>query len=54
VLVDTHQTSAVHGDFTVVQGLKRLLEGSGLSFTQVRARTIAINVAARGETRARS
>jgi outer membrane cobalamin receptor len=41
-LVANHQTPAVHGDFTVADGLKKLLDGTGLSFNQVSASTIAI------------
>src|ERR1700734_4558960 len=44
-LVAKHQTPAVHGDFTVVDGLKRLLDGTGLSFNQVSTSTIAISAA---------
>jgi outer membrane cobalamin receptor len=44
-LVARHQTPAVHGDFTVIDGLKRLLDGTGLSFNQVSVSTIAINAA---------
>jgi outer membrane receptor protein involved in Fe transport len=43
VLVDKHQTAGIKGDFTVLEGLRRLLEGTGLSFTQVSATTIAIS-----------
>ena len=35
-----------HGDFTVIDGLKRLLDGTGLSFNQVNASTIAISAGA--------
>ena len=42
-LVANHQTPAVHGNFTVVDGLKKLLDGTGLSFNQVSASTIAID-----------
>jgi len=42
-LVAKHQTPAVHGDFTVTDGLKRLLDGTGLSFNQVSTSTIAIS-----------
>jgi iron complex outermembrane receptor protein len=42
-LVDKHQTIGIKGDFTVLEGLRRLLDGSGLSFTQVSATTIAIS-----------
>jgi outer membrane receptor protein involved in Fe transport len=41
--VANHQTTGIRGDFTVIDGLKRLLDGSGLSFKQVSATTIAIN-----------
>ncbi len=44
-LVATHQTAELHGEFTVLDGLKRLLKGSGLSFTQVSDTTIAIGEA---------
>jgi outer membrane cobalamin receptor len=44
-LVARHQTPAVRGDFTVVDGLKRLLDGTGLSFNQVSTSTIAISAA---------
>ena len=43
-LVEKHQTPAVRGDFTVIDGLKRLLDGTGLSFNQIAASTIAISV----------
>jgi len=42
-LVERHETPAVHGDFTVIDGLKRLLGGTGLSFNQVSVSTIAIS-----------
>jgi outer membrane receptor protein involved in Fe transport len=42
-LVDKHQTTGIKGDFTVLEGLRRLLDGTGLSFTQVSATTIAIS-----------
>jgi outer membrane receptor protein involved in Fe transport len=42
-LVDKHQTIGIKGDFTILEGLRRLLDGSGLSFTQVSATTIAIS-----------
>ena len=42
-LVAKHQTQAIRGDFTVIEGLRRLLDGTGLSFTQVSATTIAIS-----------
>ncbi len=44
-LVANRQTSSLRGDFTVIEGLRRLLDGSGLSFKQVSATTIAINTA---------
>jgi len=50
-LVARHQTPAVHGDFTVVDGLKRLLDGTGLSFNQVSISTIAINAGDAGNAR---
>jgi outer membrane receptor protein involved in Fe transport len=42
-LVDKHQMVGIKGDFTVIDALKKLLDGTGLSFTQVSATTIAIN-----------
>jgi outer membrane receptor protein involved in Fe transport len=42
-LVDKHQMVGIKGDFTVLEALKRLLDGTGLSFTQVSATTIAIS-----------
>jgi iron complex outermembrane receptor protein len=42
-LIDQHQTVGIKGDFTVLEALKRLLDGTGLSFTQVSATTIAIS-----------
>jgi outer membrane cobalamin receptor len=51
-LVERHQTPAVRGDFTVIDGLKRLLDGTGLSFNQVSASTIAINVGHAANSRA--
>jgi outer membrane receptor protein involved in Fe transport len=42
-LVDKHQATGIKGDFTVLEGLRRLLDGTGLSFTQVSATTIAIS-----------
>ena len=45
-VVAHHQTAGLRGDFTVIDGLKKLLDGSGLSFKQVSATTIAINSAA--------
>lgn len=44
-VVANRQTSGIHGDFTVTEGLRKLLDGTGLSFKQVSANTIAINVA---------
>src|ERR1700691_4181961 len=43
-VVAHRQTTGIRGDFTVIDGLKKLLDGSGLSFKQVSATTIAINV----------
>jgi outer membrane receptor protein involved in Fe transport len=43
-LVAKHQTSGIKGDFTVLEGLRLLLDGTGLSFIQVSATTIAISV----------
>jgi outer membrane receptor protein involved in Fe transport len=48
-LVDKHQMVGIKGDFTVLEALKRLLDGTGLSFTQVSATTIAISAEARAE-----
>jgi hypothetical protein len=42
-LVANHQIAGILGDFTVVDGLKKLLSGTGLSFHQVGATTIAIS-----------
>ncbi len=42
-LVDKHQMVGIRGDFTVLEALKKLLDGTGLSFTQVSATTIAIS-----------
>jgi hypothetical protein len=42
-LVDKHQMVGIKGDFTVLEALKRLLDGTGLSFTQVSTTTIAIS-----------
>jgi outer membrane cobalamin receptor len=44
-LVANRQTGVLRGDFTVLEGLRKLLDGSGLSFKQVSATTIAINAA---------
>src|SRR6202162_1443323 len=35
ILVENHQTVSVRGDFTVQDALRKLLDGSGLTFTQV-------------------
>jgi outer membrane receptor protein involved in Fe transport len=45
VLVAKHQAAGIHGDFTVIDGLRKLLDGTGLSFKQVSATTIAIRAA---------
>ncbi|HEY2635241.1 MAG TPA: secretin and TonB N-terminal domain-containing protein, partial [Steroidobacteraceae bacterium] len=42
-LVDKHRMVGIKGDFTVLEALRRLLDGTGLSFTQVSATTIAIS-----------
>ena len=47
-LVARHQTVAIRGDFTVVDGLRKLLDGTGLSFKQISATTIAISMAGSG------
>jgi hypothetical protein len=44
-LVAKHQILAIHGDFTVIDALRKLLGGSGLSFKQVSDTTIAIDAA---------
>jgi len=44
-LVANHQTAGIRGDFTVTDGLKKLLDGTGLSFQQISATTIAISAA---------
>jgi hypothetical protein len=43
-VVANRHTSGIHGDFTISDGLRKLLDGTGLSFKQVSANTIAINV----------
>lgn len=50
-VVANRQTTGIRGDFTVVEGLRRLLDGSGLSFKQVSATTIAINAASTASDR---
>ena len=46
-VVANHQTAASHGDFTVIDGLQASCwTARGLSFKQVSANTIAINVTA--------
>src|ERR1700730_18618037 len=42
-LVDNHQVVGIRGDFTILEALRKLLIGTGLSFTQVSATTIAIS-----------
>src|SRR3981189_3127286 len=42
-LVDKRQLAGIKGDFTILEALKKLLDGTGLSFTQVSATTIAIS-----------
>jgi outer membrane receptor protein involved in Fe transport len=44
-LVAKYQTAAVRGDFTVADGLRKLLDGTGLSFNQLSTSTIAISAA---------
>src|ERR1700728_1627819 len=44
-----HQSVTVRGDYTVLEALGRLLEGTGLSFKQVGATTIAISPASAAE-----
>jgi len=44
ILVADRQTLSVRGDFTVQSALRKLLEGSGLTFTQVSESSIAINL----------
>ena len=44
-VVANRQTTGLRGDFTITDGLRKLLDGSGLSFKQVSATTIAINLA---------
>ena len=48
-LVDKHQMVGIKGDFTILEALKRLLDGTGLSFTQVSATTIAISAEAKAD-----
>jgi outer membrane receptor protein involved in Fe transport len=50
-LVANRQTSGLRGDYSVVEGLRKLLDGSGLSFKQVSATTIAINAASESTQR---
>jgi hypothetical protein len=45
-LVAQRQTVSIRGDYTVIDALKRLLDGSGLSFKQLSAKTIAISAEA--------
>src|ERR1700685_3733662 len=48
-LVAKYQTAGIKGDFTVLEGLRRLLDGTGLAFTQVSATTIAISAQGKAE-----
>ena len=48
-LVARYQTAGIQGDFTILDGLRRLLDGTGLSFTQIGATTIAISADAQAE-----
>src|ERR1700726_711935 len=50
-VVANRQTTGIRGDFTVIEGLRKLLDGSGLSFKQVSATTIAINAASTASDR---
>ena len=43
--VAQHQTPGIRGDFTVMDALRHLLDGTGLSFKQVSTATIAISPA---------
>jgi hypothetical protein len=47
-LVAGHGSLAIHGDFTVLDGLRRLLGGSGLSFKPISDTTIAIGASEAG------
>ena len=49
ILVENHQTVSVRGDFTVQDALRKLLEGSGLTFTQVSDTSIAINLESKAD-----
>lgn len=52
LLVSARQTAGIRGDFTVIDGLRKLLNGTGLSFKQVSATTIAISATSEaGDTR---
>jgi outer membrane receptor protein involved in Fe transport len=48
-LVENHQTLNVRGDFTVQDALRKMLAGSGLTFTQVSETSIAINLESKTE-----
>jgi iron complex outermembrane receptor protein len=50
-LVAKYQTAAVRGDFTVADGLRKLLDGTGLSFNQLSISTIAISAASAAEVK---
>ena len=43
VVVGKYQTAGIKGEFTVVDALKKLLEGTGLHFSQVSTSTIAVS-----------
>jgi iron complex outermembrane receptor protein len=49
ILVENHQTVSVRGDFTVQDALRKLLAGSGLTFTQVSETSIAINLESKAD-----
>jgi hypothetical protein len=42
-VVANHQTVQLRGDYTVIEGLRRMLDGTGLAFKQVNSKTIAIS-----------
>lgn len=42
-IIDGHSCAALHGDFTLREGLGRLLEGTGLSFSQLGTSSVAID-----------
>ena len=42
-VVGNHQTAGIKGDFTVLEALQRLLDGTGLHFSRVSEKTIAVS-----------